>query len=43
MNNNNMNQNQKMQEYDVDEIITKLLQSRKLKPGSRVQLEENEI
>ena len=26
---NNGNQNQKLQEYDVDEIINKLLQSRK--------------
>ena len=41
--NNNPNQNQKMQEYDVDEIINKLLQSRKFKPGYKVQLEENEI
>ena len=43
MNNNNMNQNQKLPEYDVDEIINKLLQSRKYKPGAKVQLEENEI
>ena len=41
--NNNANQNPKMQEYDVDEIINKLLQSRKFKPGYKVQLEENEI
>ena len=27
--NNNPNQNQKLQDYDVDEIINKLLQSRK--------------
>ena len=38
-----MNQNQKLPEYDVDEIINKLLQSRKYKPGAKVQLEENEI
>ena len=43
MNNNNMNQNQKLPEYDVDEIINKLLQSRKYKPGYKVQLDENEI
>ena len=41
--NNNPNQNSKMPEYDVDEIINKLLQSRKFKPGYKVQLEENEI
>ena len=40
---NNPTQSQKMQDYDVDEIINKLLQSRKYKPGYKVQLEENEI
>ncbi len=29
MNNNNANANQSLPEYDVDEIINKLLQSRK--------------
>ena len=29
MNNNNANTNQSLPEYDVDEIINKLLQSRK--------------
>ena len=42
-NSNNPNQNEKLKEHDVDEIINKLLQARKFKPGHRIELGEDEV
>ena len=42
-NSNNPNQNEKLKECDVDEIINKLLQARKFKPGHRIELVEDEV